>query len=121
MTVSVRVRKPTRMARPDVSGHAAIRRRGLRQPGRITDRAEIDRRCMDVVADRLEPLQNGLPLFPIQLAEERPQSLDERILEQRLPSDSGMKKRLRPTFSASEIFSSVPRLGVICPLSMRER
>src|SRR2546422_3257986 len=37
------------------------------------------------------------------------------------PSDSGMKKRLRPTLSASDIFSSVPRLGVICPLSIRER
>src|ERR1700744_5697240 len=37
------------------------------------------------------------------------------------PSDSGMKKRLSPTFNASEIFSSVPRLGVICPLSMRDR
>ncbi len=32
-----------------------------------------------------------------------------------------MKNRFRPTLSASEIFSSVPRLGVICPLSMRER
>src|SRR5260370_30405815 len=37
------------------------------------------------------------------------------------PSDSGMKKRLRPKLSASDIFSSVPRLGVICPLSIRER
>ena len=38
---------------------------------------------MNVVADRLQPLQDGLPLFPIQLAQERPQSLNERILEQR--------------------------------------
>src|ERR1700759_1008961 len=37
------------------------------------------------------------------------------------PSDSGIKNRFSPTFSASEIFSSVPRLGVICPLSMRDR
>src|SRR5580658_9292195 len=37
------------------------------------------------------------------------------------PFDSGMKKRFRPTPSASEIFSSVPRLGVICPLSIRDR
>src|SRR5271154_5213071 len=35
--------------------------------------------------------------------------------------DSGRKKRFNPTPSASEIFSRVPRLGVICPLSTRER
>jgi len=69
----------------EMAAGVAIRRRGLRQPRRITDRAEIDRRCMNVVADRLQPLQNGLPLFPIQLPQERPQSLDERILEQRFP------------------------------------
>src|SRR5690348_12337782 len=37
------------------------------------------------------------------------------------PVDSGTKKRFSPTPKASAIFSSVPRLGVICPLSMRER
>src|SRR5580704_2481443 len=37
------------------------------------------------------------------------------------PFDSGTKKRFSPTPSASAIFSSVPRLGVIWPLSMRER
>ena len=78
-----RVREPIRMSGSDVSVAVAIRRRGLRQPRRITDRAERDRRCMNVVADRLQPLQNGLPLFPIQLAQERAQSLDERIFQQR--------------------------------------
>ena len=61
----------------------AIRRRGLRQPCRVTDRAEIDRSRVHMVADRLQPLQDGLPLFPIQLTQERPQPLNERILEQR--------------------------------------
>src|SRR5580693_3033549 len=37
------------------------------------------------------------------------------------PFVSGTKKRFKPTPSASEIFSSVPRLGVICPLSIRDR
>src|SRR5882762_8168695 len=37
------------------------------------------------------------------------------------PFDSGTKKRFKPTPSASEIFSSVPRLGVIWPLSIRDR
>jgi hypothetical protein len=37
------------------------------------------------------------------------------------PLVSGTKKRFRPTPSASSIFSSVPRLGVICPLSMRDK
>ena len=64
--MGVRMRKPIRMANADVT--VAIRRRGLRQPRRITDRAEIARRCMNVVADGLQPLQYGLPLFPIQLA-----------------------------------------------------
>ena len=82
--MGMRHRMPTRMAGTDMSLvpiPVAIRRRGLRQPRRITDRAESNRRCMDVIADRLQPFQDGLPLFPIQLAQERPQSLDERILE----------------------------------------
>jgi hypothetical protein len=62
----------------------AIRRRGLRQPSRVTDRAERDGRGVDVIADGLEPLQDRLPLFPIQLAQERTQPLNERIFEQRL-------------------------------------
>src|SRR5579862_3331639 len=37
------------------------------------------------------------------------------------PFVSGTKKRFRPTPRASAIFSSVPRLGVICPLSILER
>src|ERR1700722_7210898 len=38
----------------------------------------------DVVADGLQPLQNGLPLRPIKLAQERPEALNEGILENRL-------------------------------------
>src|SRR5713226_5816469 len=83
ITMSMRVRKPIRMADTDVPVAIAIRRRVLRQSRRITDRAESDRRCMNVIADGLQPLQYGLPLFPIQLPQERPQSLDERIFQQR--------------------------------------
>src|SRR6266436_6094919 len=36
----------------------------------------------DVVADRGQTLQNRLPLFPVQLPQERPQPLDEWILQQ---------------------------------------
>ena len=32
----------------------AIRRRGLREPSRVTDRAESDWRSVDVIADRVE-------------------------------------------------------------------
>ena len=81
--MGVRVRKPIRMADADVAVAIAIRRRVLRQPRRITDRAEIDGRCMNLVADGLQPLQYRLPLFPIQLPQERPQTLDERIFQQR--------------------------------------
>src|ERR1700732_1739206 len=60
----------------------AIRRRLLlRQPRRITDRAERGRNRSNVIADGLQPLQNGLPLLPIQLAQERTQSLDERVFQ----------------------------------------
>src|SRR5208283_2623580 len=38
----------------------------------------------DVVADGLQPLQNGLPLRPVKLAQERPEALNEGILENRL-------------------------------------
>src|SRR5258707_13703719 len=81
--MGVRVRKPIRMAPSDLLVAIAIRRRVLRQSRRVPDRAESDRRCMNVIADRLQPLQYGLPLFPIQLPQERPQSLDEGIFQQR--------------------------------------
>ncbi len=57
ITMGMRVRKPIRMADADVTVAVAIRRRGLRQPRRITDRAEIARRSMNMVADGLQPLQ----------------------------------------------------------------
>ena len=65
-------RMPIRMACADVT--VAIRRSGLRQPRRITDRAESCWYCAHVVADGLQPLQDGLPLFPVQLPQKRPQS-----------------------------------------------
>src|SRR5271156_7135901 len=85
LPMGMRMRMPIRMAGTDmsvVSVAVAISRRGLRHPRRITDRAESNRHCMDVIADRLQPLENRLPLFPIQLPQKRSQSLDERILEQ---------------------------------------
>ena len=86
LAMGVRVRKPIRMAGvanvPILT--VAIRRRGLRQPRRITYRAEIDGSRVHMVADGLQSLQDGLPLFPIQLPQERPQPLNERIFQQRL-------------------------------------
>ena len=72
-----------RMACSNMPRHVAIRRRVLWKPRRVTDRAEVHRCCVNVVTDRLQPLQDRLPLFPIQLPQERPQSLDERIFQQR--------------------------------------
>jgi hypothetical protein len=74
MTMSMRQRMPIRMARlRNMTVAISVSRRGLRQPRGITDRAEISRRNrVNVIADRLEPLQDGLPLFPIQLPQERP-------------------------------------------------
>src|SRR5260370_24694260 len=83
IAMGMRMRKPIRMADGDVAVAIAIPRRGLRQPRRITAWAASDRCCMDVVADGLQPLQYRLPLFPIQLPQERSQSLDERIFQQR--------------------------------------
>ena len=37
-----------------------------------------------VVADRLQPFQNPLPLRPIERPQERPKPLDERVFEHRL-------------------------------------
>ena len=73
-----------RMAGSDMPGHVAIRGRALRKPSRVTDRAQVHRRCVNVIADGLQPLQDRLPLLPIQLPQERPQSLDEWIFQQRL-------------------------------------
>src|SRR5260370_24995370 len=72
MTMGMCVPKPIRMAHADVSVAIAIRRRGLRQPRRITDRPERDGRCMNVVADGLQPLPYVLPLLPIQLPSQPP-------------------------------------------------
>src|SRR5271163_2504783 len=83
------------MTIPVATGRS-IRRRGLREPRRITDRAERNWRCADVVADGLQALQNGLPLFPVQLMQKRPQSLDERILEQRFPVGLRYEKPVQP-------------------------
>src|SRR6267154_2890634 len=83
MTMRVIQRMPIRMAGPYMTVAVAIPRRGLRKPRRITDRAEIRWQRSNVIAYRLQPLQYRLPLFPIQLPQERPQSLDERILQQR--------------------------------------
>ena len=49
-------RMPIRMAGTYMTIAVAIPRRGLRQPRRITDRAEVNGRCLDVIADRLQPL-----------------------------------------------------------------
>ena len=37
----------------------------------------------DVLADRLQPLQNALPLSPVKLPQERTKPLNERVLENR--------------------------------------
>ena len=73
MAMSVRHRMPIRMTGlRDVAVAIAVPRRSLRQPRGITDRAESSRDRTDVIADRLQPFQNRLPLFPIQLSQERP-------------------------------------------------
>src|ERR1700688_34272 len=79
-----------RMAGPDVTVAVAItvaitirRRLLLRQPRRIPYRAQRGGNCSSVIADGLKPLQDGLPLLPVQLAQERAQSLNEGIFEER--------------------------------------
>src|SRR5260370_41066898 len=101
-TTLFRSRKPIRMADADVAVGSAIRRRELRQPRRITDRAKSDRRCLNMIADGLQPLQDGLPLFPIQLPQEREQSLDKGILPKRFAVGFPDEETVQP---------SVERLG----------
>src|SRR5258708_5468625 len=96
MTMRVIQRMPIRMDGAYMTIAVAIPRRGLRKPRRITDRAEILRQRSNVVADRLQPLQYGLPLFPIQLPQERPQSLDERILQQRFAVGFRNEEAIQP-------------------------
>src|SRR6266849_2611156 len=54
----------------------------LRQPRRVSNGPDVDRRCGNMATDGLQPLQDGLPLLPIQLPEERPQPLNEWIFQQ---------------------------------------
>src|SRR5260370_25016429 len=96
LRMAMRLRMPIRIAGSHMPVAVAIPRRGLRQPRRITDRAEVGRQRSNVIADRLQPLQYGLPLFPIQLPQERPQSLDERILQQRFAVGFRNKEAIQP-------------------------
>src|SRR6202790_3284221 len=104
LRIAVRMRKCVSigMAGADVTVAVSIaitvtvgRRLLLRQPRRITDRAERGRDRSNVIADGLEPLQNGLPLLPIQLAQKGPQSLDERIFQQRFAVGFRNKKAVQ--------------------------
>src|SRR5215469_16898179 len=85
-----------RMACPDMPGHVAIRWGILRKPRGVTDRAEIHRCRVNVIADCLQPLEDGLPLLPVQLPQERPQSLDERILQKRFAVRFGNEEPVQP-------------------------
>ena len=74
-----------------------------------------------MIADSLEPLQYPLPLLPIELSQEGAQSLNERILEQSLAVRFGDEEAVQAdTQSLGDLFQR-PQVGVICPLSMRER
>jgi len=118
ITMSMRVRKPFewpyRCARCHC--HSPTRAAAVAPD---YDRAESDRRCMNVIADR-RSLFNMDCHCSNPIAAGTAAILDEGIFQQRFASDSGMKNRFKPTLSASEIFSNVPRLGVICPLRCGE-
>ena len=49
--------------------------------GRLGRKRARDLTCAHVLANRLQPLQNALPLRPIKLTQERPKALNERILQ----------------------------------------
>src|SRR6266852_4912780 len=74
--------------------------------------------CIHVVADRVQTLQDGLPLFPVQLPQERPQPLDERILQQRFAirfrdeeAVQSHVQRFRDFFERAETGRHLPALG----------
>jgi len=49
-----------------------------------------------VLADRLKSLQNALPLRPIELPQERPETLNKRVLQDRFPVRFRHKKTVQP-------------------------
>src|ERR1017187_7992926 len=49
---------------------------------RLNQGAQLRMANSDMVADGGQALQNRLPLFPVELPQERPQPLDEWILQQ---------------------------------------
>ena len=109
LTMGWRRHQPIRMAGvTDVPVLAiTIRRRGLRQPSRVTDRAKVDRGGIHVIADSLQALEDGLPLFPVELAEERTQPLDERILEKRFAIGLGNEEAVEANIeSFGDLFES---------------
>src|SRR2546422_6881721 len=58
--------------------------RQLRYLHRLRSRTKVNVAGGNVVADSLQPLQDPLPLLPVQLSQIGPESLDERIFQQRL-------------------------------------
>src|ERR1700686_1603274 len=113
-----------RMAGADVTvtvGVAIRRRLLLRQPRRITDRAERSRNWRNVIADSLQPLQNGLPLLPIQLAQEGAQSLDEGIFEERFAIGFRNKKAVQPDVERfGDFFQSTEARSHLTTLNARQ-
>ena len=64
-----------------------------------------------VVADGLQPLQDGLPLFEIQLPQERPQPLNERVFHQRLAVRLRHKEAVHPHAQRLGDFLQGPQAG----------
>src|SRR5215831_5139889 len=98
-------------------GTCTRHRRRLGQPRRVTDRAEVRYRTSDMIANRLQALQNRLPLFPVKLLQERPEPLDERILEERFSVGFRNEKpvqadveRLADLFQRAEAWCHLPAL-----------
>ncbi len=73
--------RPLAMSRD--SGMARAPPQG-RNPRRLRRRTHLAVTAGHVVADGLQPLQDRLPLLPVELSQERPQTLDERILQESL-------------------------------------
>src|SRR6185437_8235990 len=76
------------------------------------------RAAAHVIADRLQPLQNSLPLRPVKLTQERTQALDEWIFEQGLASGFGHEEPIQPDaqsfgdfFECAEAGSHLPALN----------
>jgi len=114
--------QPIRMAHADVAVAIAIADAGCGSRAGLPIGRRLIGADMNVVADSLQPLQNGLPTVQSSLPQERPQSWMNGVFQERFAVGLRDEEPVQADVERlGDSSPAVPRLGVIWPLSMRDK